>query len=42
MDSSGTTPDGYPMSPVGRYGGSSNELDIKAETIIDFRRDSKV
>jgi len=30
------------MSPVGMYGGSSNELDIKAETMIDFRRDSKI
>ena len=35
-------PDVYPVSSVGRYGRSPNELDIWVETTIDLRQDSKV
>jgi len=37
---SGIASDKYPVNPVGRYGRSSNELDIWVETMIDLRQDS--
>ena len=39
---SGIIPDKCPVIPAGRYGRSSNELDIWIETTIDLRQDGKV